>query len=79
MSSCVLQWLETFLSTALRKRSGEERQVIGSKFGLQNSQPLVCFALCTGAVSDPMVISCFYHHSFILYDTEMINEEVIAY
>ncbi|KAK4728493.1 hypothetical protein R3W88_021481 [Solanum pinnatisectum] len=49
------RWLETILSTALWKRSGEERQLISSKFALQEFQPLVCFALCTGAVSDPML------------------------
>ncbi|KAK9275452.1 hypothetical protein L1049_022719 [Liquidambar formosana] len=49
------RWLETILSTALRKKSGEERQLISSKFSLPNSQPLVCFALCTGAFSDPVL------------------------
>ncbi|KAL3818219.1 hypothetical protein ACJIZ3_004124 [Penstemon smallii] len=49
------QWLETVLSTAMRKKSGEERKLIRSKYGLQNFQPLVCFALCTGAYSDPML------------------------
>lgn len=53
--SCQLQWLETVLSTAMRKRSGEERKLVSSKFGLPNCQPLVCFALCTGAHSDPLV------------------------
>ncbi|EEF31719.1 electron transporter, putative [Ricinus communis] len=47
------KWLETILSTALRKKSSEEKQLISSKFGLSDSQPLVCFALCTGAFSDP--------------------------
>nr|XP_023916403.1 uncharacterized protein LOC112027998 isoform X4 [Quercus suber] len=46
------KWLETILSTTLRKKSGEERQ-LSSKLGLLKSQPLVCFALCTGAFSDP--------------------------
>uniref|UniRef100_A0A2N9FH25 DUF547 domain-containing protein n=1 Tax=Fagus sylvatica TaxID=28930 RepID=A0A2N9FH25_FAGSY len=46
------RWLETIISTALRKKSGEERQ-LSSKLGLPNCQPLVCFALCTGALSDP--------------------------
>jgi len=50
------QWLESVVSAALRKKSGEERQLINSKFGSIDSQPLVCFALCTGALSDPMVI-----------------------
>ncbi|PIN13354.1 hypothetical protein CDL12_14020 [Handroanthus impetiginosus] len=49
------QWLEAVLSTAMRKRSGEKRKVINSKYGLQSSQPLVCFALCTGAYSDPLL------------------------
>ncbi|XP_038686986.1 uncharacterized protein LOC119986493 isoform X2 [Tripterygium wilfordii] len=48
-------WLETIISSALRKKSSEERQLIGSKFGLANRQPLVCFALCTGAFSDPVI------------------------
>ncbi|XP_020555031.1 uncharacterized protein LOC105155851 isoform X2 [Sesamum indicum] len=48
------QWLETVLSTAMRKRSREERKVINSKYGLQSFQPLICFALCTGAYSDPL-------------------------
>ncbi|TYG91244.1 hypothetical protein ES288_A12G246600v1 [Gossypium darwinii] len=48
------KWLETILSTALRKKSGEERQIISSNFGLPYSQPLACFALCTGAFSDPV-------------------------
>ncbi|CBI35751.3 unnamed protein product, partial [Vitis vinifera] len=39
----------------MRKKSGEERQLISSKFGLPSSQPLVCFALCTGAFSDPVL------------------------
>ena len=58
------RWLETILSTAMRKKSGEERQLISSKFGLPSSQPLVCFALCTGAFSDPVVTSFFYYTSF---------------
>ncbi|XP_059641684.1 uncharacterized protein LOC132283702 isoform X2 [Cornus florida] len=49
------RWLETILSTAMRKKSGEERQLICSKFGLPDPQPLICFALCTGAFSDPML------------------------
>lgn len=49
------RWLESILSTALRKKSGEERQLISSKFGLPNSEPLACFALCTGAFSDPVL------------------------
>ncbi|KVH89811.1 hypothetical protein Ccrd_008220, partial [Cynara cardunculus var. scolymus] len=47
------KWLETILSTALWKKSGEERQRISTKFGLEY-QPLLCFALCTGTSSDPV-------------------------
>ncbi|KAL6007801.1 hypothetical protein ACLOJK_033303 [Asimina triloba] len=49
------KWYETILSTAMRKKSGEEKQLMGSGFGLSRSQPLVCFALCRGATSDPML------------------------
>ncbi|PSS09709.1 Myosin-1 like [Actinidia chinensis var. chinensis] len=49
------KWYEIILLTAMRKRSGEEKQLISSKFSLQNSVPLVCFALCTGAFSDPVL------------------------
>ncbi|KAL5562045.1 hypothetical protein UlMin_031792 [Ulmus minor] len=45
-------WLETILAATLRRKSGEDRQ-INSKLGLANSDPLICFALCTGAFSDP--------------------------
>ncbi|KAF8019380.1 hypothetical protein BT93_G0146 [Corymbia citriodora subsp. variegata] len=47
------RWLETMVSAALRKRSGEERQMISSKYGCTSSQTLICFALCNGAASDP--------------------------
>ncbi|KAF4404145.1 hypothetical protein G4B88_014601 [Cannabis sativa] len=47
-------WLETILSAALRKKSGEDRR-LSSMLGLPNSQLLVCFALCTGAFSDPVL------------------------
>ncbi|GMQ04868.1 hypothetical protein CsSME_00050137 [Camellia sinensis var. sinensis] len=49
------RWFEIILSTAMRKRFGEERQVISSKFSFPNSPSLVCFALCTGAFSDPVL------------------------
>ncbi|KAJ8754712.1 hypothetical protein K2173_011127 [Erythroxylum novogranatense] len=49
------RWLESILSSALRKKSGEERQLIRSKFGLSVAEPLVCFALCSGAFSDPVL------------------------
>ncbi|XP_061368297.1 uncharacterized protein LOC133311288 [Gastrolobium bilobum] len=47
------RWLESIVSAALRKKSGEERRLINSKLGITDSEPLVCFALCTGALSDP--------------------------
>ena len=53
---CQTQWLESFVSAALRKKNGEEKQ---SKLYINDFQPLVCFALCTGALSDPVVI--FFH------------------
>ncbi|CAI0413232.1 unnamed protein product [Linum tenue] len=49
------KWLETILSTALRKKSSEERQLLSSKFGLSIPLPLACFALCTGTFSDPVL------------------------
>ncbi|KAG4943324.1 hypothetical protein JHK85_047970 [Glycine max] len=49
------KWFESIVSAALWKKSGEERQLLSSKLGLTNSQPLVCFALCTGALSDPVL------------------------
>lgn len=57
-----IQWLESIVSAALRKKSHEERQLISSKLGLRDSQPLVCFALCTGALSDPVVILLIYSY-----------------
>ncbi|KAK1285674.1 hypothetical protein QJS10_CPB20g01453 [Acorus calamus] len=54
------KWFEGILSTAMRKRSGEEKQLICSRFGLSESQPLVFFALCSGALSDPVVYTS--HH-----------------
>ncbi|XP_068467867.1 uncharacterized protein [Phaseolus vulgaris] len=46
------RWLESFVSAALRKKNGEEKQ---SKLYINDFQPLVCFALCTGALSDPVL------------------------
>jgi hypothetical protein len=50
-----LQWFESILSTAMRKRCADEKQLVQLNFGLPDCQPLVLFALCTGASSDPMV------------------------
>ncbi|KAJ3680604.1 hypothetical protein LUZ60_016882 [Juncus effusus] len=49
------RWFEILLSTAMRKRCKEEKRLLESKFGCLNSEPLVFFALCTGASSDPMM------------------------
>ncbi|KAL5541341.1 hypothetical protein UlMin_045668 [Ulmus minor] len=59
-------WLETILAATLRRKSGEDRQ-ISSKLGLANSDPLICFALCTGTFSDP---------ALRVYTTSNLREEV---
>jgi hypothetical protein len=48
----MLQWLETIISTALRKKPAEDK--VKSMFSLDKPEPLVCFALCIGALSDPV-------------------------
>ncbi|KAG9452276.1 hypothetical protein H6P81_005180 [Aristolochia fimbriata] len=48
------RWVEAILSTAMRKKFGEERQLQNAGFVL-NSEPLTCFALCSGAFSDPVL------------------------
>lgn len=50
------QWFESILSTAMRKKCADEKQLVQLKFGLPDCQPLALFALCTGASSDPMVL-----------------------
>ncbi|XP_054823299.1 uncharacterized protein LOC129321533 isoform X2 [Prosopis cineraria] len=69
------RWLESIVSAALRKKSNEERQLIGSKLGLCDSQPLVCFALCTGALSDPVLK--VYSASNIREELEMAKREFL--
>ncbi|KAM0880972.1 hypothetical protein ACQ4PT_033224 [Festuca glaucescens] len=54
-NSLVMHWFESILSTAMRKRCADEKQLVQLKFGLPDCQPLVLFALCTGASSDPML------------------------
>uniref|UniRef100_A0ACD5TMJ9 Uncharacterized protein n=1 Tax=Avena sativa TaxID=4498 RepID=A0ACD5TMJ9_AVESA len=49
------RWFESILSTAMRKRCADEKQLVQLKFGLSDCQPLALFALCTGASSDPML------------------------
>ncbi|KAM7525558.1 hypothetical protein LguiA_015460 [Lonicera macranthoides] len=69
------RWLETILSAALRKKSGEERHRISSKFSLQCSQPLVFFTLCTGAFSDPALK--VYTGSNIKEELELAKKEFL--
>jgi len=59
---CQAQWLESFVSAGLRKKYGEEQQLISSKLYINDLQPHICFALCTGAFSEPVVI--FFHLLF---------------
>ncbi|VAH06387.1 unnamed protein product [Triticum turgidum subsp. durum] len=47
------RWFESILSTAMRKRCADEKQLVQLKFGLPDCQPQALFALCTGASSDP--------------------------
>ncbi|PNT67878.1 hypothetical protein BRADI_3g33250v3 [Brachypodium distachyon] len=49
------RWFESILSTAMRKRCADEKQLVQLNFGLPDCQPLALFALCTGAASDPML------------------------
>ncbi|CAN6288795.1 unnamed protein product [Urochloa humidicola] len=49
------RWFESILSTAMRKKCVDEKQLVQLKFGLPDCQPLALFALCTGASSDPML------------------------
>ncbi|KAG2550569.1 uncharacterized protein LOC120651693 isoform X2 [Panicum virgatum] len=50
------RWFESILLTAMmRKKCADEKQLVQLKFGLPDCQPLVLFALCTGASSDPML------------------------
>ncbi|OEL38204.1 hypothetical protein BAE44_0000776 [Dichanthelium oligosanthes] len=49
------KWFESILSTAMRKKCPDEKQLVQLKFGLPDCQPLALFALCTGASSDPML------------------------
>ncbi|MCL7037315.1 hypothetical protein MKW94_025634 [Papaver nudicaule] len=48
-------WFEAIISTALRKKTREDKQLHASKCALRISEPLVCFALCTGVSSDPVL------------------------
>ncbi|CAL4932237.1 unnamed protein product [Urochloa decumbens] len=48
------RWFKSILSTAMRKKCVDEKQLVQLKFGPPDCQPLALFALCTGASSDPM-------------------------
>ncbi|XP_010518712.1 PREDICTED: uncharacterized protein LOC104798362 isoform X2 [Tarenaya hassleriana] len=64
------RWLETIISTALRKKSAEDRQnITSSRFKLSKSEPLLCFALCTGSLSDPVLK---------VYTASNVKEEIEA-
>ncbi|RWW02084.1 hypothetical protein GW17_00034844 [Ensete ventricosum] len=75
--SCVIcsQWLETILSTAMRKKHGEEKQLVDSKVGLPSCQPLVFFALCIGAFSDPMLR--VYTAKHVMEELEKAKQEFL--
>ncbi|KAL0748772.1 hypothetical protein Bca101_030774 [Brassica carinata] len=47
------KWFETIITTALRKKPTEDK--VSLKFSLHNPEPSLCFALCTGALSDPVL------------------------
>ncbi|KAB1217003.1 hypothetical protein CJ030_MR4G021318 [Morella rubra] len=68
------RWLEIILSTALRKKSSEDRQ-LSSKLCCPISQPLVCFALCTGAFSDPVLR--FYTAPNVREELELAKREFL--
>lgn len=69
------RWFELIFSTALRKRSGEERHNFSSKFSLSKPEPLVCFALCTGVFSDPALR--VYTASNIMEELEVAKREFL--
>ncbi|GJM91450.1 hypothetical protein PR202_ga07819 [Eleusine coracana subsp. coracana] len=54
-SARIGRWFESILSTGMRKKCADEKQLVQLKFGLPDCQPLALFALCTGASSDPML------------------------
>uniref|UniRef100_A0A0D3E783 DUF547 domain-containing protein n=1 Tax=Brassica oleracea var. oleracea TaxID=109376 RepID=A0A0D3E783_BRAOL len=47
------RWFETIITTALRKKPTEDK--VSLKFSLHNPEPSLCFALCTGVLSDPVL------------------------
>ncbi|CAN1333634.1 hypothetical protein LINPERPRIM_LOCUS36105 [Linum perenne] len=70
------KWLETVLSTALRKKSSEERRLISSSLALPSPpHSLACFALCTGAFSDPVLR--VYSSSNVKEELEVAKREFL--
>ncbi|XP_068634986.1 uncharacterized protein [Aristolochia californica] len=69
------RWVEAILSTAMRKKFGEERQLQNAGFTLLNSQPLTCFALCSGAFSDPVLK--VYTASNVIEELECAKREYL--
>ncbi|XP_020248862.1 uncharacterized protein LOC109826268 [Asparagus officinalis] len=69
------RWFETMITTAMRKKYGEEKQVTNSKIALVACQPLVLFALCNGAASDPMLR--VYTAKNVIEDLEKAKKEFL--
>ncbi|KAI3926974.1 hypothetical protein MKX01_032889 [Papaver californicum] len=67
-------WFEAIISTALRKKTREDKQPLTSKFPLQISQPLVCLALCTGVSSVPV----FFQSSSAQLDDYLIRNFIFV-
>lgn len=69
------QWLQALLSTGTRFKTGEERRTFGRTFGLDGSEPLVCFALCSGGFSDPAVR--VYTEKNVYNELEMAKQDFL--
>eukprot|EP00252_Welwitschia_mirabilis_P014973 TRINITY_DN3305_c0_g1_i2.p1 TRINITY_DN3305_c0_g1~~TRINITY_DN3305_c0_g1_i2.p1 ORF type:complete len:488 (-),score=77.26 TRINITY_DN3305_c0_g1_i2:333-1796(-) len=69
------QWLETLLRTGNRIKMGEERRTFGLKYGLDEPEPLVYFALCGGGHSDPAVR--VYTAKNVLEELEQARKEFL--
>ena len=62
-----LQWIQSLLSP-VSKLKGTYRQA----YGLERSEPLVCFAICCGGRSDPPVIRSNSNDFFHCVATSMV-------
>ncbi|KAL0913021.1 hypothetical protein M5K25_016450 [Dendrobium thyrsiflorum] len=69
------RWFEAIISTAMRKKSAEEKQLISSNFTLLTSQPLVLFALSTGGSSDPTLR--VYTAKSVMEELEMAKKDFL--